>query len=142
MITSIIGTQPEVVKPQSPAARLSPAERKDLAVQVLDRTDPVTVLAEQNGVGRKFLYGQARKATEALEEALDPASNESESRVLFTIPVTKEWLRGVVLALVLIARSSIRGAGRFSASSSSSAAGVAPLPSSSSTVVKALFKTV
>jgi hypothetical protein len=113
MIKSIIGPQPEVVKPQSRAARLSPEERKDLAVNVLARTEAVKTLAEQNGVSRKFLYAQSRKAKEALEEAFDSTPNEDNSRVLFTIPVTKQWLCQVVLALVLICRSSIRGVCEF-----------------------------
>ena len=113
MIASIIGPQPEVVKPQSPAARLSPEERKGLAVKVLARTDPVKALAEQNGVSRKFLYVQATKAKEALEDAFDPTSNEGDSQVLFYIPVTKQWLVQLVLALVLICRSSIRGVCEF-----------------------------
>ena len=113
MSTLIIGPAPHVVKPQSPAARLSPEERKGLAVKVLARTDPVTALAEQNGVSRKFLYVQATKAKEALQDAFDPASNEGDSRVLFYIPVTKQWLVQLVLALVLICRSSIRGVCEF-----------------------------
>jgi hypothetical protein len=113
MIASIIGPQPEIVKPQSAAARLSPKERRELAVKVVARTEPVKALAEQNDVSRKFLYTQAKKAEEALEDAFDPTTKDPDSRVLFHIPVTKQWLLQVVLALVLICRSSIRGVCEF-----------------------------
>ena len=107
MIASIIGPQPEVVKPQSAAARLSPEERRELAVKVVARTEPVKALAEQNDVSRKFLYDQAKKAEQALEDAFDPTTKGPDSRVLFHIPVTKQWLLQVVLALILICRSSL-----------------------------------
>ena len=109
----IIGHALAAVKPPSPAAHLSPGERRDLAVKVLAGTEPVRNLAQQNDVSRKFLYAQARKAEEALEEAFDPALREANSRVLFYIPVTKEWLCQVVLALILICHSSIRGVCEF-----------------------------
>ena len=122
MIASIIGLPPRIVKP--PATRLSPLERKDLAVKVLAGAEPVKSLAQQNAVSRKFLYVQARRAEEALQEAFDPALKEASSRVLFYIPVTKQWLCQLVLALVLICRSSIRGVCEFFASVLDSRIGV------------------
>lgn len=89
------------------AARLSPGERQDLSVQVLARTQTVTELASQNAVSRKFLYRQANKASDALEEAFAPPPKDD--RVLFRLPVTKAWIRQFVLAQVLIGHSSFRG---------------------------------
>jgi hypothetical protein len=86
---------------------LSPSQRQDLALQVLSRSQPVSELAGEHGVSRKFLYHQADKAHKALEEAFDPPPDEAE--VLFFLPVTRAWLRQFVVALVLICHASFRG---------------------------------
>jgi hypothetical protein len=90
-----------------PAQRLLPAQRQNLAVQVLAGTHPVADLARQHQVSRKFLYQQADTATHALNHAFDRAP--AADRVLFNLPVTKAWLDHLVLALVLICHSSTRG---------------------------------
>jgi hypothetical protein len=92
--------------PPWPAQRLPPAQRQKLAVQVLARTHPVAELARQHQVSRKFLYHQAGTATHALTRAFDPAPAADD--VLFSLPVTKAWLRQLVLALVLIGHSPYR----------------------------------
>src|SRR3954447_22550823 len=89
-----------------PAQRLLPAQRQDLAVQVLAGTHPVAELARQHQVSRKLLYQQADTATHALNRAFDPAPTADD--ILFYLPVTKAWLRHLVLALVLIGHSSCR----------------------------------
>jgi len=64
-------------------------------------------LARNYGLSRKFLYQQAAKASDALDEAfMAPADND---KVLFYLPVTKNWIRQFVLALTLICHSSFRG---------------------------------
>jgi hypothetical protein len=72
-------------------------------------------LSKQNGVSRRFLYKQATKANEAIDLAFCDKEDEDGDgeKVLFYIPVTKSWLRQVVLALVLICRSSYRGVVEF-----------------------------
>jgi hypothetical protein len=52
-----------------PAQRLRPAQRQDLAVQILAGTHPVAELARQHQVSRKFLSRQADTATHALNHA-------------------------------------------------------------------------
>ena len=89
-----------------PAQRLLPAQRKGLAVQVLAGTHPVAELARQHQVSRKFLYQQADTATQALNRAFEPPPAAGD--VLFYLPVTKAWLRQLVLALVLICHSPYR----------------------------------
>ncbi len=91
-----------------PAKLLDPQQRQDLAVQALAGTQPIAHLAAEHEVSRKFVYQQASKAAEALEEAFAPAAT-AEDRVLFYIPVTKCWLRRLVLGLLLICHSSYRG---------------------------------
>lgn len=90
-----------------PAQGLEPAQRQGLAVQVLAGTLPVAELARQHGVSRKFLYHQADTASLALARAFEPAPEDSD--VLFSLPVTKAWLRQLVLSLVLICHSPYRG---------------------------------
>ena len=58
-------------------------------------------------MSRKFLYAQAEKSQEALTDAFAPSAKDDE--VLFYLPVTKAWLRQLVVALVLICHASYRG---------------------------------
>ena len=94
-------------QPTSVAASLSPASRKSLAIEVLSKAEPISHLAAQHQVSRKFLYQQGHKANEALCEAFSSSSNEQE--VLFYLPVTQTWLFQLILALVLICHCSYRG---------------------------------
>jgi hypothetical protein len=89
-----------------PAQRLPPAQRQKLAVQVLAGAHPVAELARQHQVSRKFLYQQADTAQHALSDAFQPRPSDPE--VLFYLPVTKAWLRQLILALVLIGHSPYR----------------------------------
>ena len=73
------------------AARLPENDRKDLAVRVLARSEPISDLAIRHGVSRKFVYQQTHKARVALDDAFRSAAPENE--VLFELVVTKSWLR-------------------------------------------------
>jgi hypothetical protein len=92
--------------PRWPAQGLLPEARRDLAVQILAGAEPVAGLAEQHEVSRKFLYQQAHTAQNALTRAFDPEPKTKD--VLFYLPVTKAWLRQLVLALVLIGHTPYR----------------------------------
>jgi hypothetical protein len=109
---SAIGIGPDCSAPapvdaSCPAKRLLPQQRQDMAIQVLAGTETVSELAREHEVSRKFLYQQVHTAEEALSEAFAPSSKSDE--VLFYLPVTKAWLRQLVLGLVLICHSSTRG---------------------------------
>ena len=93
--------------PHWPAQRLLPQERQYLAFQVLAGIQSVSDLAREHEVSRKFLYQQIHTAQDALNRAFDP--EPKTEKVLFYLPVTKAWLRQLVLALVLICHSSYRG---------------------------------
>lgn len=69
-----------------------------ISLQGLARTEPLSQLAKRNQVSRRFVYRQMAKGRDALDQAFN--SRESEQQVLFWIPVTKSWLRQVVLVLV------------------------------------------
>ncbi len=106
-ITGPISPGPIYVGVSCPAKRLLPQQRQGLAIQVLARTETVSELARQHEVSRKFLYQQVHTAEEALSEAFAPSSRPDD--VLFYLPVTKAWLRQLVLGLVFICHSSTRG---------------------------------
>ena len=92
--------------PRWPAQMLLPHEREVLAVQVLAGARSVSDLAREHEVSRKFVYQQAHTAQDALRLAFDP--EPKTEKVLFYLPVTKAWLRQLVLALVLIGHSPFR----------------------------------
>ena len=114
MVSEVIGRSAVETTSFSPvggAHGLGPAQRMDLSVQVLAGARPVSHLAQQCGVSRKFLYQQADKASQALEDAF--ASEADDDKVLFTLPVTKEWIRSFVVSLALEGHSGYRGIGRM-----------------------------
>jgi hypothetical protein len=100
-------SQPQLPTNGCPAQMLSPEQRKDLGVQALAGAVPITELAEQAQVSRKFIYQQQAIAAAALDSAFDPGPDDD--KVLFYLPVTKNWLRQFVLGLVLIGHCSFRG---------------------------------
>jgi len=93
------------------AARLPESDRKDLAIQALAQSATISDLAARHGVSRKFVYQQTHKAGAALDDAFSTAAPDDE--VLFELPVTKAWLRQVIVGLTLICRGSYRGVVEF-----------------------------
>jgi len=89
------------------ANALSSTERRDLGLKAILNQRPVTTLAKESGVSRKFIYAQKDKATEALDNAFIAESKEAE--VLFTIEVTHDFLHASALSLALNCHSSERG---------------------------------
>ncbi len=111
MVAQLIGTWASKARAfsgeSSAATGLGPAKRTDLSVQVLAGGEPIAQLARRHNVSRKFIYQQAAKASQALDDAFAPSV--PDNRVLFEVPVTKDWLRQFVLSQVLIGHSSFRG---------------------------------
>jgi hypothetical protein len=93
------------------AAKLPESERKQLAVQALAGSETISELSARLGVSRKFVYAQRGKANDALNDAF--CSGVADDEVLFQLPVTRTWLRQVMLGLTLICRSSYRGVREF-----------------------------
>ena len=89
------------------AKTLGAGQRLSLGVQALAGHQTITDLADQAQVSRKFVARQAHIAQAALDDAF--ASTEADDKVLFYLPVTKNWLKQVALALTLICHSSFRG---------------------------------
>jgi hypothetical protein len=86
---------------------LLPHQRQQLALDAL-AGQPVSVLAQEHHVSRKFVYQQLHQAHDALDQAFTPAPADRDA-VLFTLPITKDWLQQLVLGLLLICHSSLRG---------------------------------
>jgi hypothetical protein len=91
-----------------PAKAMTSPQRQQLALEALAGTETVSRLAGQHEVSRKFVYRQVAKAKEALDVAFSPA-NRDDHTVLFNLPVTKAWLRQLILGLTLTCHSSLRG---------------------------------
>jgi hypothetical protein len=91
----------------TPARQLPPHARQQLALDAL-AGQPITQLAYQHQVSRKFVYRQLHHAHDALDQAFAPPASATPP-VLFWLPVTKPWLRQLVLGLVLICHSPLRG---------------------------------
>ncbi len=94
--------------PSCAAKLLGPDQRQALAVSALAGARPITRLAEDYQVSRKFVYQQRDQAEQALAEAFAPDA-AADNTVLFSLPVTEVWLRRLILALPLICHSSYRG---------------------------------
>jgi hypothetical protein len=103
--------RPRPKVPACPAQELAPAQRQRLALDALAGNQPVARLAQDHDVSRKFVYQQADKAQQALDQAFSPAHDDQ--CVLFYLPVTKALLRQIVLGLILICHSSFRGVVEF-----------------------------
>ncbi len=88
----------------APARLLPPQTRQQLALDALGGQS-VTELAAEQQVSRKFVYQQLRQAHDALDHAFNPGGDEPD-QLLFWLPVTKPWLRQLVLGLTLIGHSS------------------------------------
>jgi hypothetical protein len=91
----------------SPAAQLKPYQRQKIALRVLTKKEPISGIAEEEGVSRKFLYKQGHIAQNTLTLAFEKPQSDQE--VLFYLPVTQKWLSQLILALILICHSSYRG---------------------------------
>lgn len=106
----ILPASPTAAQPRTApvlAHAVPPPQRQQLALDAL-AGQPITALADQNQVSRKFVYQQLHKAHDALDQAFMPPADDPD-QLLFWLPVTKPWLQQLVLGLTLICHSSLRG---------------------------------
>jgi hypothetical protein len=97
----------QTARPDSPAHLFTPQRRRQIALDAL-AGQPISALAQQHQVSRKFVYQQLAIAHDALDRAFVARPGDHEP-VLFYLPVTRSWIRQLVLALVLICHSPLRG---------------------------------
>jgi hypothetical protein len=90
------------------ASTLLAQKRKHLAIEAIAGTATITELAQNANTSRKFIYAQKKKAEIALNKVFVEEKSEQE-KVLFYLPITKAWLIQLVIALILICRSSYQG---------------------------------
>ena len=90
-----------------PAKALPPSQRMQIGLQALAGVQSITGLADEFDVSRKFVHLQADILDQAATNAFDPQRPDDD--VLFQLPVTKQWLRQLILALVLIGHCPLRG---------------------------------
>jgi hypothetical protein len=111
LTTSDLSWQPETPA-FCPAKTMPPWQRRELALEALAGSETVSQLAQQHEVSRKFICQQAAKAEAALDEAFRFAP-QRDNEVIFHLPVSKAWLRQLVVGLTLICHSSMRGVGEL-----------------------------
>lgn len=107
MLADILGASCRPAVAKSPAAHLKPTERKALALDVI-QGGKVTDVARAAAVSRKFVYRQTTMAYQAIDDAFKPDAQGGD-QVLFYVPVTRQLIRQIVLALVLRCHASFRG---------------------------------
>src|SRR5208283_3823630 len=95
-----------------PARAMGPTQRQDLALQALAKSAPISRLATEHAVSRKFVYQQRDRANEAIRNVFFEEESPADE-VLFYLPVTKDWIEQLILGLTLICHSSIRGVGEL-----------------------------
>ena len=77
-----------------PAAKLPDSERQNMAVQALAGSVPVSQLALQNGVSRKFVYQQKSMASAALDKVFASSAPDDEvSLTVFYVPLHLKLLK-------------------------------------------------
>ena len=69
------------------AATLRPETRQQIAIEALANAKPISHLATDYEVSRKFVYQQSDKAKQALDESFVPKTPDEQ--VLFHLPITK-----------------------------------------------------
>jgi len=91
--------------PASSACQLDGQQRQTLALAALGG-ESISEMSREHDVSRKFIYQQKDRATQALQDAFAPS--DDDEKVQFYLPVTKTWLRGLVVGLLLTCRGSFR----------------------------------
>lgn len=92
-----------------PAKNLDAKTRKNIGLQIITGKQTITETSNQYSTSRKFVAKQASKASQSIDKAFEDNSSDNKQKVLFYIPVTKEWLKMVVICLLLYARCPFRG---------------------------------
>ena len=93
--------------------KMNAIDRKGLAVVALAKSEPISALAARHGVSRPLVYRQMHKASAALDELFSPTQADDVEEVLFTLPVTRRWIKKASLGLTLIGHASKRGVMEF-----------------------------
>ena len=89
---------------------MAPSQRKVIALEAMARRQPLSAVAREHEVSRRFVYAQVEKAGQALDAAFSPTGKSLSADIpLFYLPVTKDWIRGFVVSLALSCHAPLRG---------------------------------
>lgn len=113
MSTLIDTLSSQKLKVSHAAQSLNSIKRQEIGIQAIGGYTPISHVADQYGVSRKFVYQQKEKALAGIAQAFDKSTSDDGEKILFYIPVTKKWLMQVLLALIFICRASYQGVVEF-----------------------------
>lgn len=102
---------PSISSNRHTAKQLDPIKRQKIAISALNPNKNISQISRQYETSRKFIYAQKEKASDALNEVF--SGEADDPKVLFYIPVTKEWLQQSVMSLILSCHSSYGGVIEF-----------------------------
>jgi len=90
------------------AHSLNLCQRQEIAIKAVGASTPISHIANDYNVSRKFVYEQKDKALNGISTMFEDRS-EDDKGVLFNLPITKTWIKQFILALILIARTPYQG---------------------------------
>jgi len=85
--------------------RISNDQKRNLALQSLSKQNSISNLSRTYGCSRTTVHLQKNTALLAINKAFD---EENENTLLYDLPITKNYIKQVVLSLFLICKSSFR----------------------------------
>lgn len=103
----------QTLKVSCAAHSLNSTKRQEIGIHAIGGYTPISHVADRYGVSRKFVYQQKEKALAGIAQAFNKSAFDNGEKVLFYIPVTKQWLCQVVLTLIFICRASYQGVAEF-----------------------------
>lgn len=98
---------PAAILTSCPAKSMSNAEKKSLALKAITGEQTIASIANDHQVSRQFVSHQKQKIMTAVNDAFNDEADDD--KVLYKIPVTKNWIKQSVISLALDCRSSFRG---------------------------------
>ena len=84
--------------------RITSSMKRAIALKAIGGQESVSQISKDYDCSRTTVYNQHRKALQAANQAFD----EEDDAVLYCVPVTKPFIKQVVLALGMICKSSYR----------------------------------
>ncbi len=85
------------------------SQRRNMAIDAIKGVSPISHIAARHDVSRNFIYKQKDLAIQGITEAFRKKSLADQDKALFNIPVTKTWIKQLILGLSLCCHSSFRG---------------------------------
>jgi len=109
MSTNIDTLSAQNLKVSYAAHSLNSSKRLEIGIQSIAAETSITQLANEYNVSRKFVYQQKEIALEAVTQAFEEQSVFNDDKIIFHLPVTKQWLSQFVISLLLTTRCSYQG---------------------------------